>query len=93
LRELRFDRVKIDRSFIQAMQDNADSEKIVDAILGLTRSLTLPAVAEGIENPVALGKLAAKGCEFGQGYHLGKAMSGPAAVALLQAGIEPAMAA
>jgi diguanylate cyclase (GGDEF)-like protein len=93
LRELRFDRVKIDRSFIQAMQENPDSEKIVDAILGLTRSLTLPAVAEGIENQAVLSKLAGKGCEFGQGYHFGKAMTAAAAGAMLQAGLAPARAA
>ena len=45
LRELKFDKVKIDRSFVQAMLENAESEKIVDAILGLTKNLDLPTVA------------------------------------------------
>jgi EAL domain-containing protein (putative c-di-GMP-specific phosphodiesterase class I) len=55
------------------MQSNPESEKIVDAILGLTKNLNLQAVAEGIEDSVTLLRLAAKGCEFGQGYYIGKA--------------------
>jgi predicted signal transduction protein with EAL and GGDEF domain len=60
LRELRFDKVKIDRSFVQSMVNNPESEKIVDAILGLTKSLNLPTVAEGIEDLPVLLRLAAK---------------------------------
>ncbi len=73
LRELKIDKVKIDRSFVHSMQSNPESEKIVDAILGLTKNLNLQAVAEGIEDSVTLLHLAAKGCEFGQGYYIGKA--------------------
>ncbi len=72
LRELKFDKVKIDRSFVQAMLNSPDSEKIIDAILGLTSSLRLPAVAEGIESKGALQLLADKGCEYGQGYYFSK---------------------
>ncbi len=75
LRELKFDKVKIDRSFVQAMLENHESEKIVDAILGLAKNLNLPTVAEGIENPAVLRHLAARGCEYGQGYYFGKAMT------------------
>jgi diguanylate cyclase (GGDEF)-like protein len=74
LRALKFDKVKIDRSFVQGMLDNPDSEKIVDAILGLARNLQLPVVAEGIENPAMLWYLARHGCDYGQGYFFGKAM-------------------
>jgi EAL domain-containing protein (putative c-di-GMP-specific phosphodiesterase class I) len=35
----------------------------------------LPTVAEGIEDAAILLRLAAKGCEFGQGYYFGKAMT------------------
>jgi diguanylate cyclase (GGDEF)-like protein len=83
LRELKFDKVKIDRSFIQSMLDNPESEKIVDAILGLTKNLDLSVVAEGIENPAILLRLAAKGCEFGQGYYFGKAMTAASATDML----------
>ena len=75
LRELTFDKIKIDRSFVQSMQDNSESEKIIDAILGLAKSIGLPTVAEGIENAEVRQLLADKGCEFGQGYLMGKAMT------------------
>ena len=88
LRELKFDKIKIDRSFVHAMQENKDNEKIIDAILGLTKSLNLPTVAEGIENPEVLRQLAFKGCAYGQGYYFGKAMTVDAAVELLKKGID-----
>ncbi len=83
LRELRFDKIKIDRSFVQSMAHNTESEKIVDAILSLAKSLGLPSVAEGIENPDVLQHLADMGCEFGQGYYFGKAMTAEQAKILL----------
>jgi diguanylate cyclase (GGDEF)-like protein len=85
LRELKFDKIKIDRSFVQAMRGNAESEKIIDAILGLTGSMNLPVVAEGIEDAVTLRMLTAKGCELGQGYYFGKAMPAASATAALLA--------
>jgi EAL domain-containing protein (putative c-di-GMP-specific phosphodiesterase class I) len=84
LQQLQFDKVKVDLSFVQAMQADASSEKIVDAILGLTRSLDLKAAAEGIENSAALARLIEKGCEFGQGYFFSKAVTGPLALELLR---------
>jgi diguanylate cyclase (GGDEF)-like protein len=84
LRELRFDKIKIDRSFVQSMKENSESEKIVEAILSLAKSLGLPTVAEGIENPDVLRQLAAMGCEFGQGYYFGKAMTAKQAKAMLE---------
>jgi diguanylate cyclase (GGDEF)-like protein/PAS domain S-box-containing protein len=74
LRELPFDRLKIDRSFVQAMGSDAESGKIVNAILGLAHSMGLPATAEGIENADVLDALNKGGCEIGQGYYFGKAM-------------------
>ena len=90
LRELKFDKVKIDRSFVQAMRGNAESEKIIDAILGLTGSLHLPTVAEGIEDLPTLRMLTEKGCELGQGYYFGKAVPAEAVDALLARGLEVA---
>ncbi len=84
LRELKFDKIKIDRSFVQSMQDNRDSEMIVDAILSLTHNLNLPTVAEGIENPALQAFLVSKGCEYGQGHYFGMAMTGESARELLK---------
>jgi diguanylate cyclase (GGDEF)-like protein/PAS domain S-box-containing protein len=72
LRELPFDRLKIDRSFVQAMNTDTESQKIVNAILGLAHSMGLPATAEGIETAEVLEQLTKGGCEIGQGYLFGK---------------------
>jgi diguanylate cyclase (GGDEF)-like protein/PAS domain S-box-containing protein len=74
LRELRFDKIKIDRSFILSMQSNPESAKIVNAIIGLTKSLGLTTTAEGIEDANAMMRMIESGCEFGQGFHFGKAV-------------------
>jgi diguanylate cyclase (GGDEF)-like protein len=79
LRELKFDKVKIDRSFVQTMLENEDSGKIVHAILGLVHSLGMPVVAEGIENVVTMRLLAQLGCDYAQGFLFSKAV--PAAIA------------
>jgi diguanylate cyclase (GGDEF)-like protein len=75
LRELRFDKVKIDKSFVQSMLSNAESEKIVDAILNLTEGLNLSALAEGIETVEIEEALRRRGCPYGQGYLFGKAVA------------------
>ncbi len=74
LRKLRLDKIKIDRSFVLSMRDNEDSRKLVDAILGIGKSLGLPTTAEGIEREDDADWLAQHGCTYGQGYLFGKAM-------------------
>lgn len=75
LRELNFDKIKIDRSFVMAMQQDQESAGIVSAVISLARSLGLPAVAEGVETKEIVKMLAGLGCELGQGYHYGKPTS------------------
>jgi predicted signal transduction protein with EAL and GGDEF domain len=72
LRDLKFDKLKIDRSFVQSMTTNVEATKIVETILALGRSLDIRIIAEGIEHHDHLLTLRAHGCEFGQGFHLGK---------------------
>ena len=86
LLEIRFDKVKIDRSFVQSLPDSTESMKIVDAVMGLARSLGLLTTAEGIEAPESLAWLADQGCRFGQGYLLGRPISASAVDQLFQAG-------
>ncbi|MDB5512329.1 MAG: GGDEF-domain containing protein [Enterovirga sp.] len=71
LRELKFDKIKIDRSFVQSLDDNEESAKIISAIIGLGRSLGIMTTAEGIENQTNSTWLAERGCTFGQGYLFG----------------------
>ena len=75
LRALPFDRIKIDRSFVSSMEENAESAAIVSAIAGLGASLDVPITAEGIEDESVIAKLHELGCSKGQGWHFGQPMS------------------
>ncbi len=83
LRELPFDNLKIDRSFIQHMSDNDEARRIVLTIVDLARNLGLALTAEGIETPDNVEALKAIGCETGQGYLFGRPVSAEATRALI----------
>ena len=72
LRELRFDKIKIDRSFVTELSGSADCGAIVSAVAGLGKSLSVDTVAEGIETEDQLVLVRAAGCTHGQGYLLGQ---------------------
>jgi diguanylate cyclase (GGDEF)-like protein/PAS domain S-box-containing protein len=72
LRAFPFDKLKIDRSFIAAVDQNGQSAAIVRAVLGLGRGLGMPVVAEGVETRAELRFLASELCSQAQGYFLGK---------------------
>jgi diguanylate cyclase len=80
LRELPFDVLKIDRSFVHSMTDSDEAMSIVRTIVHLAKSLGLAVTAEGIETQTQAAELQALGCERGQGYLLGRpcAHSAPA---------------
>ena len=63
-----FDKIKIDKSFIQSMTTHSDSAAIVCAITGLGRGLDIETTAEGIETAEQLQFLRTAGCQLGQGY-------------------------
>jgi predicted signal transduction protein with EAL and GGDEF domain len=64
------DRMKIDRRFIQGIDQNGDSAKIVRALTELARSLGISIVAEGAETQAELDTLMALGCDEVQGYSI-----------------------
>lgn len=68
LRELRFNKVKIDRSFVHDMGSNADCAAIVAAVAALAQSLGIQTVAEGIETMDELALVRSAGCTLGQGF-------------------------
>ncbi len=74
LRKFRFDKLKIDRSFVSGMSTSADSLAVVHAICGLCASLGIDTIAEGIESGRQARKLRQLGCRQGQGYHYSKAV-------------------
>jgi PAS domain S-box-containing protein len=72
LQALRFDELKVDRSFIRSVTAVRESRKIVAAIIGLGHSLGLITVAEGVETEDQADMLLCLGCELGQGWLYGR---------------------
>ena len=60
--------LKIDRSFVMRMTDNAENGEIVRTIITLARSLEMNVVAEGVETQGQLEQLRILDCDFGQGF-------------------------
>ncbi len=83
LQTLPFDKIKIDRSFVAAMAGDAESRKIVSAVLGLGRSLGLTTVAEGVETQETATLLRELGCDIGQGWLFGRPTSTEATGSML----------
>jgi diguanylate cyclase (GGDEF)-like protein len=75
LRALPFDRIKIDRSFVQTMVKDPQSLAIVSAVTAMSRSLGVPVAAEGVEDGEALRMLREVGCDKAQGWHFGRPRS------------------
>jgi hemerythrin-like metal-binding protein len=72
LQSFPFDKIKIDRSFICNLGQNAQSSAIVRAIIGLGRDLHLPVIAEGVETEDQRAFLARERCREIQGYLVGR---------------------
>ena len=76
LHSLPFDRIKIDKSFINSLAFNEQSAAIVQTITSLGKSLSVPITAEGVESESVRQQLAALGCSDAQGWYFGKAVAG-----------------
>ncbi|KQT49681.1 hypothetical protein ASG47_05040 [Devosia sp. Leaf420] len=72
LRSFPFDKIKLDRSFMQEVENSEQSKAIVRAILALGRSLSVPVLAEGVETIEQLNVLRHEGCNEAQGFFLGR---------------------
>jgi diguanylate cyclase (GGDEF)-like protein len=83
LNELVFDTLKIDRAFVVNLPADK-SVAIVKAIIAVASALEKEVVAEGIESELQLGQLRHLGCQYGQGYLLGKPLSGADFVAWVE---------
>jgi predicted signal transduction protein with EAL and GGDEF domain len=86
LRELHFDKIKIDRTFISSMRSNPGSAKIVGSVIDLAKSLGLPVIAEGIEHRQEVQEIIRRGGEYGQGFYFGKAIPAAEATVMAQEG-------
>ena len=85
LHSFRFDKLKIDQSFIGRLTHSEESRAIVRAVLGLSRDLGLVTVAEGVETAGQLEQLRAYGCDQVQGFHFGRAVPAGEVAGLIRA--------
>lgn len=74
LQSFPFDKIKIDRSFLDKLGKHRKSASIIRAVLALGRSLEIPVLAEGIETKAHLDFLKEEGCDEAQGFFLGRPM-------------------
>jgi diguanylate cyclase (GGDEF)-like protein/PAS domain S-box-containing protein len=84
LRDMPLTDLKIDRSFVQSIEQDRRDYEMVSALVAMARALGLGVVAEGIETDGQLELLTAMGCEHGQGWLFSKAVPGDVLVTALQ---------
>jgi EAL domain-containing protein (putative c-di-GMP-specific phosphodiesterase class I) len=84
LRAFPFDKIKLDRTFMDELESSVQARSIIRAVLALGRSLEIPVLAEGIETEDQLAILLAEGCDSAQGYYLGR----PAPLAKILSALE-----
>jgi len=72
LRRFRFDRIKLDRSFVSEIEKDVQAKAIIKAVIAMCDGLGIPVLAEGIETEDQLAFLLYEGCNEAQGYLIGR---------------------
>jgi diguanylate cyclase (GGDEF)-like protein len=67
LKELPFDLLKVDRSFVGALQRSEPDRRVMQAVVAMAHHLGLEVVADGVADPQQVARLREMGCAFGQG--------------------------
>ncbi|MDG5473157.1 DUF4084 domain-containing protein [Jeotgalibacillus sp. ET6] len=88
LKNLPIDILKIDKTFIDDIENNRSNAAIVSTILNLARNLSLTVIAEGVENEKQYEILSEKGCDQIQGYFLSKPLPAGEMVKMIEASSE-----
>ena len=81
-----FDKIKIDRQFVEQLSDKKHAAMIVRSVLGLGKSLEIPVLAEGVETADQLEFLSAEDCGQVQGFYFGRPASAEHIRKTLEAG-------
>jgi diguanylate cyclase len=90
LRRFPVDTLKIDQSFVSAMQRERENWAIVSTVVVLGRNLRLQVVAEGVETLSQLEKLRSIGCDAAQGYFFSKPVPSNAVKTIVDLNKRPA---
>ena len=72
LKHFPIDTLKIDQSFVSGIPDDAEDVALIEAMISMSRALGLDVIAEGIETEAQRSFLISRGCQYGQGYLVGK---------------------
>ena len=83
LRSFQFDRIKVDRSFVQGIESDFDAQAILKTIVSLGRTLRMKVIAEGVETMLQQQLVEASGCQLIQGHLHWRALTLDRAVELL----------
>ncbi|PHK96490.1 diguanylate cyclase [Pseudoroseomonas rhizosphaerae] len=75
LRRFAFDKIKIDRSFVQHMAQDPNAKAVIRAVVNISQTLGIRALAEGVENAEQAELLRQEGCAEVQGYLFGRPMT------------------
>jgi EAL domain-containing protein (putative c-di-GMP-specific phosphodiesterase class I) len=74
LRDVPFNTIKIDKSYVDALSRSEEAERLVRGVIELAHTLGAETVAEGIEDPAEFDLLHSLRCDLGQGFYLGRPM-------------------
>jgi predicted signal transduction protein with EAL and GGDEF domain len=85
LRAFPFDKIKIDRSFVQDSSLTNEENAIIAAVVGLGRTLGMSITAEGVETPEQLRLVTRQGCDEAQGFLLSRPLAREAVSRLFDA--------
>lgn len=69
LRQFRIDELKVDQTFVQGLERDAEDSSIVAAVVNLAHNLGLSAVAEGVETAEQSRRVQLVGCDLAQGFY------------------------
>ncbi|NEQ31122.1 MAG: EAL domain-containing protein, partial [Leptolyngbya sp. SIO4C5] len=86
------DILKIDKSFVEQIEQSAQKQEITHTIIALGHKLNMEIVAEGIETEYQHGVLAQAGCQYGQGYLFSPPLASTAATQLLTQQVQATLA-
>ena len=84
LKQFPLDTIKIDRTFLRALETDASNATIISAVIAIARSLGLGIIGEGVETPTQVRLLLERDCEVMQGYFFSEPLPAEAAGELLR---------